>query len=115
MSNTCQIPIQITPVIENPPENQQIEKIGKISKLHEFVQRQMCELFQPQGRIHAGQPLIKRDQLRVLPAGRHEMHELSQFFKTKQEKQVRIPMPPETPELLRECRTDTPVCPSACL
>src|SRR6266436_33061 len=56
----CPITIQIAAVIENPSENQQINKIGEISKLHEFVQRRICELFQPQGGIHAGQPGVTR-------------------------------------------------------
>src|SRR6267143_4088520 len=42
------------------------------------------------------------------------MHELSQFLKTKEKKQMRIPVPPEVPEFLRRCRTSIPVCPCSC-
>src|SRR6266576_3484033 len=92
----------ILPVIQDPAQRQQIHEVSEICKLHEIVPRRRCELFQPHRRLHARQPVIGGDQLRVLPAGRDQVYELSQFLKTKQEIQVRIPVPPEVPELRRK-------------
>src|SRR6266699_805318 len=45
--------------IENPAENQQINEIGEIGKLHELSQRRMHQVFEPERRIHAGEPSVK--------------------------------------------------------
>src|SRR5258708_16027962 len=44
-----------------------------------------------------GHPVVERDQLRILPIRRNQRHQLRQLFKTKQKKQMRIPVPPEMP------------------
>src|ERR1700676_5689979 len=71
----------------------------------------MRKTLQPERRIPPGKPVIKCNQLRVLPPRLHQMHQPSQLFKAEQKKQMRIPVPPKMPELMRQSRTDTPVCP----
>src|SRR5260370_1066442 len=102
------IPAPISPVIQDPAQHQQIHEVSEISELHEIVAHRRCKLFQPHCRLHTGQPVIGGDQLGVLPAGCHQMRELSELLKAKQKKQMRIPVPPEMPELRRK-RVASPV------
>src|SRR5207302_918834 len=83
-----------TAAVENPAENEQKNKVSKVCKFHEFVQSGVRKALKPQRGIHPRQPFIKRDQLGVLPSGRHQVNKFSQFLKTKQKKQMWIPMPP---------------------
>src|SRR5439155_26975538 len=69
--------------IENPAENQQINEIGEIGKLHELGQRRMHQVFEPERRIHAGEPSVKGHEFCVLPPRIDQMHEAAQFFETK--------------------------------
>ena len=46
--------------------------------------------------------IIERDELRVLPASATQMNEVREFLEAKQKEKMRVPVPPEMPELLRE-------------
>src|SRR5579859_1270495 len=87
----------IAPVVQNSDDDEQIREVGDVCELKKIVPRRRGKLFEPQRRMHSRQPKIERDQLRILPAGIDEVHEFSKLFKTKQKKQVRIPVPPEMP------------------
>src|SRR5439155_5352924 len=89
------------PVIANSAENQQIEKVGEIGELHKLVQRRVREALEPQGWIHSGEPGIKRNQLRIMPAGVNEMSERPHLLKAEQKEKMRIPVAPEMPEAVR--------------
>src|SRR5262249_51554960 len=92
----------VTAAIQNAAYNQQLGEVREVYKLEKIVAQWTGKLFEPQRRMHSRQPIIDRDQLRVLPAGIHEVHELRQLFKAEKKKKVRIPVPPEAPELRRE-------------
>ena len=81
----------------------------------EIVERRMRKALQPKRRIHSRKPVIKRNQLRILPPRLNQMHQPTQLFKTKQKVEVWIPMPPKMPEPLRRGGTGIPVCPAVLL
>src|SRR5579859_7785610 len=94
--------IPVAPVIQNAADNQQIREIREVRELEKIISQRRRKLFEPQRRMHARQPVIERNQLRVLPAGIYQVHQLRQLFKTEKKKQVRIPVPPEMPEFRRD-------------
>ncbi len=96
--------LPIFPVVQNPAKNQQICEVREIDGLHEVVAKRCRELLEPDGRMHAGQPEIESDQLRVLPRRHDEMNEMREFLEAEQKEKMRIPVPPEMPELLGERR-----------
>src|SRR5262244_2146538 len=51
--------------------------------------------------MDAGEPVVKSDQQRVLPARIEEVNELAELFKAKEEEQMRVPMAPEVPKARR--------------
>src|SRR5580693_9188828 len=64
----------------------------------------------PKRRVHSRQPMVKCNQLRILPTRLHQMHQPPHLLEAKQKKQMRIPESPEMPESLRQSGTDIPFC-----
>jgi len=72
----------------------------------------MREALQPTGKGLPRQPLIKRHELASCHPGENKCTSFAISSKQNRKKQVRVPVPPEMPELLGNGGTDIPVCPS---
>src|SRR5215471_7291065 len=86
------IAFQITLAVENAAKNQQINKIGEVRELHEFSYRGTSQAFQPERRIHPGEPAVKRDELGILPSGIDEVHQFAHLFKAKEKEEMWVPV-----------------------
>src|SRR5260370_30435625 len=63
--------------------------------MHKFIESRMGKAFEPNRRVHSGEPMVEGDQFRVVPAWRDQMNELPHLFEAEQEEKLRIPVPPE--------------------
>src|SRR6185369_7773125 len=88
-------------VVEDAANDDKVGEIGDVGELHEVVAHGRGELLEPHGWVHAGQPEVGGDEFAVLPSWSDEMNQVGEFFEAEEEKEMRIPVAPEVPELLR--------------